>query len=122
LITADVLLLPINFDQPSIDFIRFSMPTKVPAYLKSGTPILVYGSAETAQVQYAINDGWAHTVTRRSRAELKTAMKTVVQDWGMRNRISNAARAAAANHDARVVRQKFQELLCQSAASASALS
>ena len=43
LAAADALVLPINYDAETVDYIRYSMPTKVPAYLASGTPILVYG-------------------------------------------------------------------------------
>lgn len=111
----DVLLLPVNFDRASVDFIRYSMPTKVPAYLNSGTPVLVYGSAETAQVRYAIDSQWAKVVTEPSLAKLKAALKQIVQDASLRQSLFTAARKASANHDARVVRGAFQELLRQSA-------
>ena len=55
---VDVLVLPVNFDSASVDYIRYSMPTKVPAYLASATPILAYGPPETAQIGYAQAEGW----------------------------------------------------------------
>ena len=58
---ADALLIPVNFDADSVRFIRYSMPAKLPAYMVSGTPILVYGSPATAQVRYAEEAGWAHS-------------------------------------------------------------
>jgi len=112
---ADVLLLPVNFDKPSVDFIRYSMPTKVPAYLNSGTPILAYGPAETAQIGYAIDKGWALAVSERSLARLKSAMKNIVTDPALRKALSEVARKSTANHDARLVRNDFQKLLCRSA-------
>src|SRR5262249_6462505 len=54
---ADILLLPANFDEASVRYIRLSMPTKLPAYLASGTPILVHGPAPLAQVDYARREG-----------------------------------------------------------------
>ncbi len=63
--TADALLLPVNFSDESVRFIRYSMPTKVPAYLTVGTPILAYGPTETAQVNYARKAGWGELVTRQ---------------------------------------------------------
>jgi glycosyltransferase involved in cell wall biosynthesis len=119
LAVADVLLLPINFDQNSVDFVRYSMPTKIPAYLKSGTPVLVYGPAETAQVRYAMDNGWGHVVAHRSLDELKNGMKEIVQNSAIRQSVSASARATALNHDARVVRSKFQELLCYNVAGTS---
>ena len=70
LAAADALVLPINFDAETVAFIRYSMPTKVPAYMASGTPILVYGPRGTAQVDYAARDGWGHVVCNRDPSEL----------------------------------------------------
>jgi glycosyltransferase involved in cell wall biosynthesis len=112
---ADALLLPVNFDQGSVDFIRYSMPTKVPPYLNSGTPVLAYGSMETAQIRYATDSGWALVVSDQSAETLKAALKRVVSDIGLREKLSAAARLAAANHDARIVRTGFQEVLRQAA-------
>jgi hypothetical protein len=60
---VDILVLPVSFDEHTIQYIRYSMPTKVPAYLAVGTPILVYGPAEVAQVSYAKKAGWGMPVT-----------------------------------------------------------
>src|SRR5581483_7422367 len=50
---ADVLLLPVNFEASAIRMVRHSMPTKVPEYLVSGVPILLYAPPGIAQVEYA---------------------------------------------------------------------
>ena len=60
---ADVLLLPFNFNEESARYLRFSMPTKVPAYMISGSPVLVYGPRDLAAVSYAMEPEWAHVVT-----------------------------------------------------------
>ena len=108
---ADALLLPVNFDRASVDFIRYSMPTKIPAYLNAGTPILAYGSAETAQMQYADEIGWGLTVTERSMEMLQAAIKRIFTDADLRTSLSRAARAVAKNHDAQTVRSDFQQSL-----------
>jgi hypothetical protein len=112
---TDALLLPVNFDPASVDFIRYSMPTKVPAYLNAGTPILAYGSPETAQMQYAGEAGWGLTVTERSMETLQAAIVRIFTDSVLRKSLSRAARAAAENHDAHTVRTAFQKLLCLNA-------
>jgi glycosyltransferase involved in cell wall biosynthesis len=114
---ADVLLLPVNFNRESVRYIRYSMPTKVPAYLSSGTPILVYGPPETAQVDYARRAGWAHLVTRRDDDELVNGLRSLVVDASLRERVSNNAKIVAArNHDASRIRAEFQSMLIDSAA------
>jgi hypothetical protein len=113
---ADVLLLPVNFDAHSVKLMRYSMPTKVPSYLVSGTPCLVYGSADTAQVQYASAAGWGHVIAERSMPALKAGLRRIVEDTTLRQTLSTAARKASANHDARIVRPAFQDVLRDAAA------
>lgn len=109
---VDILLLPVNFDQHTVDFIRYSMPTKVPAYLTVGTPILAYGPAEVAQISYASKAGWALPVTVRDMVALKQGIKQLATDRKLRTELSTRARQlAASNHDARVVRNQFQTAL-----------
>lgn len=109
---VDILVLPVNFDRDTIEFIRYSMPTKVPAYLAVGTPILAYGPADVAQIAYAIKSGWAMTVTAPDMEQLKQAFRTLATDMTVRERISGCARAAAAlKHDAKYVRLEFQSAL-----------
>lgn len=110
---ADALLLPVNFDRASIDFIRYSMPTKIPAYLVSGTPVLVYGPLDVAQVRYALDSGWGDVTSERNPAVLKSALKRIIGDPALRQRLSTSAREAAKNHDDAIVRNSFQALLRQ---------
>lgn len=106
---ADALLLPVNFDVATVSYIRYSMPTKVPAYLFSGTPILAYGPAEVAQVRYAAQRDWALVVDRPGVASLAVALRRVLTEAPLRERLSaNARRAALENHDAAQVRVRFQ--------------
>ena len=115
---VDMLVLPVNFDEYTIEYIRYSMPTKVPAYLAVGTPILVYGPAEVAQVSYATKAGWGMPVTVRDMGALKDALKRLATDMQLRQDISDCARQmAAAHHDARVVREQFQAALSSASAS-----
>ncbi len=111
---ADLLLLPVNFDNDSVRFIRYSMPTKVPAYLISGTPILAYGPAATAQVAYANRDNWAITVETPGVEGLAEALLAALRDIDIRKRVVERARATAVcNHDAAQVRMRFQQCLCE---------
>lgn len=109
---VDILVLPVNFDGDTIKYIRYSMPTKVPAYLAVGTPILAYGPAEVAQIAYARESGWAITVTEPDKEQLKQAFRTLATDMAVRERISRCAQIAATErHDAQNVRVAFQAAL-----------
>ncbi|MGQ0663084.1 MAG: hypothetical protein ACT4P2_05770 [Pseudomonadota bacterium] len=107
---ADILVLPVNFDAESVRLVRFSMPTKLPAYLVSGTPVLAYGPEATAQIAYAKREGWAHVVGEPGRAA--EGIVRLLDGAGLRMSLVARARAVAlANHDASVVRRRFQEAL-----------
>ncbi len=109
---VDILVLPVNFDRYTIDFIRYSMPTKIPAYLTVGTPILAYGPEEVAQISYAAAAGWGLVVTARDIERLKRAFRQLSTDTSLRVELSRRARATAArSHDAHVVRSGFQAAL-----------
>jgi len=113
---ADALLLPVNFDPDTVRYIRYSMPTKVPAYLASGTPILAYGPGSVAQVRYASDAGWARVVSERNPQALGAGIREVLGDNLLRARISrNALDCALRHHDIAEVRPRFQALLAQAA-------
>lgn len=114
LAAADGLLLPVNFDSASVAFIRYSMPTKVPSYLVAGTPVLVYGPAQVAQVDYARRAGWGLVLDRRDPEGLKAALHRLAEDGELRRQLwLNARQVAAERHDAAVVRRRFQAMLAQ---------
>ena len=115
LVEVDALVLPVNFDTASVDYIRLSMPTKVPAYLASGTPILAYGPLETAQIAHAERERWGLVVERRDPGLLDQAIVALARDNGLRRALSERARAVASRHDVRHVRGQFQDLLVQAA-------
>lgn len=109
---VDILLLPANFSRESRHFLRYSMPTKIPAYLSSGTPILVYGPSDIAQVKYALGDKWGYVVPSPGVQYVKQGIMDLVKDRGLRSTLSVQAKCVASqNHDSSMVRKKFQELL-----------
>jgi glycosyltransferase involved in cell wall biosynthesis len=92
------------------------MPTKVPAYLASGTPTLVYGPAGVAQVDYAAREGWGLVVNERAPAALDQALHRILRDDGLRETLHRRAQALAReHHDTTRVRAKFQDALKQAA-------
>ena len=111
---ADLLLLPVNFDAISIRMIRYSMPTKLPAYLTVGTPILAFGPVETAQISYAVAAGWGLVVDTPDESALMAGLQRVLTDAPLRHKLSVTARKVARqNHDLNFVRPRFQSLLMQ---------
>lgn len=113
---ADLLLLPAGFDAAAVRLLRYSMPTKVPEYLVSGVPILLYGPEEIAQVAYAEREGWGLVVKRRDASELEAAIARAISDMVLRrDLVARARQVAAARHEAEAVRQAFRAALTRAA-------
>jgi len=110
---ADILILPYDFSQKSIKFIRYSMPTKLPEYMISGTPILIFAPEITAIVKYAQKFKWAKVVTEKKSSELSNAIKFLIQNKNARETIaSNAKKIAEINHRSTLVTSRFRKIIC----------
>lgn len=111
---ADLLILPVNFDKKTVKYIKYSMPTKVPAYMFSGTPTLAYGPDSVASIKYA--RGWAYCVTHKNKQELCDAIKSLASDEELREKLAlHAQKLAAERHDREKVAKEFQDVLAGAA-------
>jgi len=109
---ADFLYLPYDFSAESIRFIKFSMPTKAPEYMVSGTPIIMFGPGETALMKDGKRNNWAKVVTENNVEALAEAINSLVSDDGLRKQIAeNAIRIAEANYNSVKIRNKFKEVI-----------
>jgi len=114
LASADLLVLPVNFDQESINYIRYSMPGKVSEYLLSGTPTLVYGPGEVVPVEYAQREGWGEVITQQGIEGVMKAIRDLAADPGRRAALARRAREVGLkNHDAKVIRARFRHEISQ---------
>lgn len=110
--SVDLLVLPMDFRGKGLKYIRLSMPTKVPEYFASGTPILVFADKTTAVVKYAQNDGWGEVVTENSVKALAKAIEDISKDAEKRKLLSQRALLLMKkNHSNDIVREKFREKL-----------
>jgi glycosyltransferase involved in cell wall biosynthesis len=109
---ADFLFLPYDFSDESIRYIKYSMPTKAPEYMVSGTPIIMFAPAETALVIEAIEGNWAKVVTENSIPKLAAAIKQLVLSETERKQIAlNAVRIAEEKFNSETVRNNFRKVI-----------
>lgn len=120
---ADVLLLPLDFDEESARFTRLSIPTKVSEYLASGRPVLTYAPRGSAVAEYARSRGWSLLVDERDTASVRRALNLLLDDGPLRSKMGSRARQLAAErHDATRVRAQFRAALMTGATRARARS
>lgn len=112
----DLLILPITFNKKGSYLLRYSMSTKVPEFMMSGTPVLLYGPKNTAPIQYAFREGWGYAVTERNVNILERAIKTLMEDRALREKLSKRAmETASLNHDREKIKREFQEIFIRTA-------
>lgn len=113
---ADLLLLPVNFDKATTKYVKYSMPTKIPAYMFSGTPTLAYGPASVASIAYAHDYQWAYCVTARRQEALYDAIHGLSRDEELRKKFgTHAQKIAQEKHDAAKVRPEFHAVIAKAA-------
>ena len=109
---ADFLYLPYDFSVESIKFIQYSMPTKAPEYMVSGTPIIMFAPQETALVKAARNGKWAKVVTENDIGKLAAAVKQLLISETERKKIAlNAIEIAETKFNSITVRNNFREII-----------
>lgn len=109
---ADLLFLPYDFSEESIDFIKLSMPTKASEFMASGTPILIFAPADTALVEYAKEYGWAKIITNNKVEFLVQGLEEVLANTDLRKDIgTRAVSVACERHEAFLVRKEFKNSL-----------
>lgn len=105
----DLLILPLDFTTSGIKFAKYSIPTKASEYMISGTPILLYASAETALCQHALMHNWAYVVSENNSEMLKEAINNLTSNELLRRDLAIKAKAFAIQHfNADIVRENFR--------------
>jgi glycosyltransferase involved in cell wall biosynthesis len=110
--SADILVITNDFDNKSINYLRYSMPTKASEYMISGTPVLIYSHSETAVTKFFSENRCGYCVTDQNLILLKDALLLLIKDKQLRNELGvNAVRIAKELFDAKIVRTKFHNLI-----------
>ena len=114
---ADLLVLPIDFDEDNFKYIRLSMPTKFSEYMASGTPVLVYSPSDSALAKYAGRYDCASLVTSGKGDALKSAIHNLFNDPSLREKLGRKGMEVSfANHNSEHVRELFRHTLMQQVA------
>lgn len=105
---ADFLLLPCDFSSKAVEFLRYSMPTKAPEYMISGSVTILMAPEETAVYQYGHQENWAFIINRDDVDFVKREFLKLIKDTDLQKRISErAVYLAKKNHDSLSIREKF---------------
>lgn len=112
--TYDLLFLPLGFTRNAIKFSRLSMPTKTSEYMISSTPVFVYASDETAIYKYASDEGWGYCVNDRNIDKLVKAIKLIIADSELREKLGKKAKELAhRSFNAQFIKMNFHKIMSE---------
>ena len=101
-----------SFDPVIRERVRYSLSTKIPDSIASGTCLLAYGPAEAASMDYLIRNDAAFTAA--SPEELRTVLPRLFTDEAAYERIAGNARALARkNHEKAAIRETVRKALTE---------
>jgi hypothetical protein len=107
--SVDILLLPIDFNKKGIQFLKYSMPTKVSEFMISGTPILLFCHPEVTLLNHAEKYQWAHIVSVDNIMVLKMQIMELLTNLDLREKLSTTAiEYATSNYSSVNVRESFK--------------
>lgn len=110
---SDMLLLPYDFHAAALKFIKLSMPTKVPEYMITGTPIVIFAPEVTALVKYAQKYEWAKVITKNDISAVTCAITQLIENKELRKKYAkNAIELAEKNHNSADVTDQFKRVIC----------
>ena len=114
--SSDALVLPFDFSEEAKAASRFSMPTKLPVYMLSASPMFVYGPCSTSAVRYIKKSKTGYILDKESsKEEIARHMIEFSQNHIMRKKVSLRAQIKALSLSAEVVRPKFIKSIVEAA-------
>ena len=110
--SGDLLLLPVDFTDEVKRITRYSMFTKVPAYMASGVPILLWAPDGIAVTEYARREKWAFVLDSEFPKDLKKILYEIIDNEINREIVSSRAmQLSEKRHDSRKISEQFHKLL-----------
>jgi len=109
--SANIVLLPLSFEQEAIARVYLSMPTKTSEYLACGAAILVYAPPSTALAAYVREKQFGYLVSEQGPKKITEGIKYLSQDDIREMYIQTALQLAKSEHSLQSVSQNFIDLL-----------
>jgi glycosyltransferase involved in cell wall biosynthesis len=109
---SDLLFLPLDFTKVSIQYAKYSMPTKATEYMISGVPTIIYCHSSLALNKYASSKKWGYVISENNVEELVKGIKILCENEDLRKEIGLRAQSLAlSEHEDNIVRERFRKAL-----------
>ncbi len=109
---ADITLLGYNFDEASLNYIRYSIANKAPECLASGAATLAFGPEEAATIKHLKSSGSAAVVYENDDQTLKDELIRLVSDKDYREELArNARKFVLKHHNLIEIQQRFIDVI-----------
>ena len=100
-----------SFDDKNRNMVKYSFSTKIADCLGSGTPLIAFGPADVASIEYLIENNCAFVAT--SYNNLSVVFKNFLDESRISKLLNNALKIAKLNHERSIVSDYFISVLKQ---------
>lgn len=106
---SDGLVFIESLDEEMLVYTRFSMSTKIPEYLSSGTPILAIGNEHQGSIAYLKQHHAAYIATRID--DIPSMVNSFLNKENLDVITDNAVKLFAANHLRNIQKERFANII-----------
>jgi glycosyltransferase involved in cell wall biosynthesis len=79
--TSSLLIIPFTFNKQQQQSYKYSFPAKLPDYLASGIPLLLYGPSDIAAIQFTSENNLAISQSERSITMIMECLVGIINDY-----------------------------------------
>jgi glycosyltransferase involved in cell wall biosynthesis len=105
---ADLLFLPLSFENSKSIIVKSAFPSKTMDYLAAGRPVLIHAPCDCFIVDYARQNKFAEVITDNSSDSLARAIESLIKDSDKQHELIKHSFKTLCNHDSEL---KYNELV-----------
>ena len=105
---ADLLFLPLSFENAASIIVKAAFPSKTMDYMASGRPIIVHAPADCFIAEYAREKKFAEVVTDNNIVSLANAIESLLVNHDRQEELIRNSYKTLLNHDSKL---KYRELI-----------
>ena len=108
---ADILFLPLSFQNSGSSVVKAAFPAKTMDYLLAKRPILIHAPKDSFIVNYAKKNGFAVCVTENGTNSLANAIQNLIENKNLSVELIKNCQKTFLQHSSRIVYKKFVKIM-----------
>ncbi len=107
----DLLFMPSSFESSRMNYVKFSMPAKLPSYLISGVPILFYGDKNNEQIKLVTKYNAGYKLINKSINSLSNKINYIKNNLNNDEIIKNQMKLYEKKFNPFKIKENFKKII-----------